>query len=175
MKGLVKFLAAFAAAAMVVVVPVKADALDDAANAYKAQIDGWVARAKADKANQEATFAKQREALANALAGYAKRAETDYNNQLALEQKQQAAWADQLAGYLKRVEIDQKNYNTSFLNEIYKGSVENLRIKKQLCGSIQDLTKVNPSFEAGVEAAKEAVACAEVDKDAAKAAYEASK
>ncbi|MBQ7259832.1 MAG: hypothetical protein IJR19_00595, partial [Lachnospiraceae bacterium] len=88
---------------------------------------------------------------------------------------QQAAWANELAGLLKRVEIDQKNYNISFLNEIYKGEVENVRIKNQLCGSIQDLTKANPSFASGLEAAKEAVACAENDKDAAKAALDAAK
>ncbi len=175
MKGLVKFLAAFVAVAFVAVVPVKADALDDQANWLKNLIESNIARAKTDQANQEATFAKQREALANELAGYAKRAETDFNNQLALEQRQQAAWANELAGYLKRVEIDQKNYNTSFLNEIYKGTVENVRIKNQLVGSIQDLTKANPAFAAGVDAAKDSLECAKNDSANAKAAYEASK
>ena len=175
MKGLIKFFATFAAAAMVFAVPVKADAIDTQANWLKSLIEANVARAKADQANQEATFAKQREAFANELAGYAKRAEIDHNNQLALEQKQQAAWANELAGLLKRVEIDQKNYNTSFLNEIYKSEVENVRIKNQIVGSIQDLTKANPSFASGLDAAKEAAACAENDKNNAKAALDASK
>ena len=175
MKGLVKFLATFAVAAVVVAVAVKADALDDQANWLRNLVEANIARAKTDQANQEATFAKQREALANELARYAKRAEIDYDNQLALEQKQQAAWANELAGLLKKVEIDQKNYNTSFLNEIYKSSVENVRIKNQLVGSIQDLTKVNPSFAAGVDSAKEAAAHAANDRDNAKAALDASK
>ncbi|MCR4654946.1 MAG: hypothetical protein K5770_01735 [Lachnospiraceae bacterium] len=175
MKGLVKFFAAFAAATLVFVAPVKADALDDQANWLRNLVESNIARAKADQAAQEATFAKQREALANELAGYAKRAEIDHNNQLALEQRQQAAWANELAGLLKRVEIDQKNYNTSFLNEIYKSEVENVRIKNQLVGSIQDLTKVNPSFAAGVEAAQESLACAQNDCAGAKAALDASK
>ena len=175
MKGLVKFFAAFAAAALVLVVPVKADALDTQANWLRNMIEANIARAKTDQANQEATFAKQREALANDLAGYAKRAEIDYNNQPALEQRQQAAWANELAGYLKRVEIDQKNYNTSFLNEIYKSSVENVRIKNQLLGSINDLTKANPSFAAGVEEAQRSLECAQNDSANAKAALDASK
>ncbi len=175
MKGLFKFFATFAVAALFFTLPVRADSLDDQANWLKGIIEANVNRAKADQANQEATFAKQREAFANELAGYARRAEIDHNNQLALEQKQQAAWANELAGLLKRVEIDQKNYNISFLNEIYKSEVENVRIKNQLCGSIQDLTKVNPSFASGLEAAKEAVACAENDKNNAKAALDAAK
>ena len=175
MKGLIKFFATFAAAAIVFAVPVKADAIDTQANWLRDLIESNIARAKTDQANQEATFAKQREAFANELAGYARRAETDNNNQVALEQKQQAAWANELAGLLKRVEIVQKNYNISFLNEIYKGQVENVRIKNQLCGSIQDLTKANPSFASGLESAKEAAACAEADKDAAKAALDAAK
>ena len=60
-------------------------------------------------------------------------------------------------------------------DEIYKSEIENVRIKNQLCGSIQDLTKANPSFAAGLETAKEAVACAENDKNAAKAALDAAK
>ena len=174
MKGLVKFFAVLTVIVMAAV-PVSADTIDDQANWLRNLVEANIARAQADKAAQEATFAKQREALANDLAGYAKRAEIDYNNQLALEQRQQAAWANELAGLLKRVEIDQKNYNTSFLNEIYKGSVENVRIKNQLVGSIQDLTKANPSFAAGVEAAQESLACAQNDSANAKAALDASK
>ncbi|MCR5791513.1 MAG: hypothetical protein K6G83_16675 [Lachnospiraceae bacterium] len=175
MKGIFKFLATFAIAAVAIVTPVKADAIDDQANWLRNLVESNIARAKTDQANQEAKFAAQRQALANELAGYAKRAEIDYNNQLALEQRQQAAWANELDRLKKRVETDQKNYNTSFLNEIYKSSVENVRIKNQLLGSIQDLTKANPSFASGVDAAKDSLACAQNDSANAKAALDASK
>ncbi len=102
-------------------------------------------------------------------------AETRHNNHLAKVQAEQTAWENTLAGYLKRVEIDQKNYNISFLNEIYKGTLENKRIRDQLIGDTKTLASYNPAFASAVEAAQAAADCAAKDVENAKAALDAAK
>ncbi len=58
------------------------------------------------------------------------------------------------------------------LTELYKARTEELRIATQFLGSVKDLAKVNPSFEAAVAAAQARLDYATVDAANATAAYE---
>ncbi|MCR5108211.1 MAG: hypothetical protein K6B28_08595 [Lachnospiraceae bacterium] len=173
MKGFYKWAIAFVTIAFVAAVPVKAASLEQEKAWLEQMIAANVARGEAWKAQQEATYAKQREAFSNDLAKYVKAVETEQANRLAKELAQSDAWNAYLDRLHAQVEAGQKAYNRSFLNEIYKASIENVRIKKQVVDGLTDLVRVNPTFQEGLEEAKKNYEDACAIRDDAKARLDA--
>ncbi|MCR5108212.1 MAG: hypothetical protein K6B28_08600 [Lachnospiraceae bacterium] len=106
---------------------------------------------------------------ADAFSNQIKRSGIEQRRQYETEKAQAAAWASELAKYDAQLVATQKIYKKSFVNEIYKACVENVRINKQLLGGVKDLTKGDPNYPAAVQEAEKAVQAAEAQRDQVKA------
>ncbi|MCR4923136.1 MAG: hypothetical protein K5931_03925 [Lachnospiraceae bacterium] len=178
MKRFYKLAVSFVVMAIVAVVPTKAATLEQEQQWLQNMIASNVARAEAWKAQQEATYAKQREAFSNELAKNVKAVEADQAQRLEKALKESANWNAYLDNLHAKNTATQWQYNRNFLNEIYKAACENVRVKDEVVKNLKYLVTVNPNFKAGLEEAEKNYADACAMRDDAKArlnAFDATK